>query len=368
MFAEIKRKILWTSVKRAIVLLLVATVLLLLGGREIFKVLIGPSEIDGVSIEALNGKYVRADISYVVDYYTYLEETKSGTPTGEGDIVNVDYMFALPDSDTLWGVRIKERDLDAFLEEYNAYDEQFLDATITYDNLAIPFPSVSGTVIPMTHQIEGFFDEVLDMYSIPHEYGAYYVLVKDVVGDTPINTVYILGGIAGLCVLFALLLVLRALLGGGQKSVKNYINTVGGYDAEIQLEEWYAKSEKFGNLRTGPGFLLTQHKTSVTLIPKDEVVWAYQSTTRVNGVPSHSLAIGKMDGKIEQIAMKSSDINKAVFYIRENFPDAALGYTDEIAAEFKRDPLLLRSYAAAQRQQESSSGVDNDGYDTIYNS
>lgn len=366
MFAEIKRKILWTSVKRAIVLLFIAVILLVSGGKEIFKLLEGPAEIGSTSIAELNGKYVRADIAIVIDYYTYLEETKSGEPMGEGDIVNVDYMFALPDDNTLWGVRIEEKDLDAFLEKYNTYDEQFIDETITYENLTIPFPSVSGTVIPMTGQIEGFFDEVLDMYGISHEYGAYYVLVKDTVGSTPINTVYFLGGAAGLCVLIALLLILYALLGGGQKSVKDFVNSVGGYDAELQLEEWYANSEKFGNLRVGPGFLLTLHGASAHLIPKEELVWAYQSTTRVNGVPTHSLAIGKANGKVERISMKSSDINKALFYIRQDFPDTVFGYTEEIAAEFKRDPSLLRSYAAAQREQESSSGI-NDDNESIYN-
>lgn len=71
---------------------------------------------------------------------------------------------------------------------------------------------------------------------------------------------------------------------------------------------------------------------------KGYLVWIYEHVTSVQGGGTdHRIYIYNRDGKMTNLALKQKRIQPTIAFLAEQFPNAVLGYSDDIAARMKQE-------------------------------
>ena len=178
----------------------------------VFAMLGGAKELGSLSVEELEGSYVKTDISDLITGYAQTTRSGGGKPD---EVIEEEYVLAV--SDTLCiGVAFPKETL-ADVEEINAY----------YSGGAAPFTvlSVKGTIEAMDDETAQFYHEAIGYDYIAAEYQGQFpalvLKVNKVYGHTPTSLwLALAGGLAalGACIWF----LIRALSGSYQKALRRY--------------------------------------------------------------------------------------------------------------------------------------------------
>jgi len=69
----------------------------------------------------------------------------------------------------------------------------------------------------------------------------------------------------------------------------------------------------------------------------DFIVWMYEHVSSIKGGgSSHAIWLHRKDGKLITVTVKGKRVKELLQYLHSQFPYADLGYTDELAAKYKK--------------------------------
>ncbi len=204
-----RRKASWLFVAAGALLFVLAGVLLAAGGRHAWIALQKPVELDGLSPNGLEGRYVTAQVSSVLDEYAQLE-----LPAAAGEearITGREYVIYLPDGENVMALLVGGEELPRLQEALNAL--------ITEGETAPPV-ELKGLVAPMEEGDKALFQDALAFYSLSEGMAVYSVLEVGTVEGVPLGQAYLLFWLAALAALLGILSAVLALKGALRKKLR----------------------------------------------------------------------------------------------------------------------------------------------------
>lgn len=233
------------------------------------------------------------------------------------------------------------------------------------------YVSVSGTVRRMDEETEQLYRNYIyqlgaDDDQIGMEDGCQFlplVLVDGGIGKTSSQGL-IVAAIVGAVILVMLIRILVLALGGGyQKQIRNYIAATPNPAAtEQQLDRFFEATEKDGNVRMNPDWLLYVKGVDSWVLAGNDVVWAYQYTlTRkqygiITVGKEHAVKVFSASenekNHCHSISVKNEDAAQQLLAKLQNmYPDAVIGYSEEIERQYNADPAGFHQAVSDARHQ-----------------
>lgn len=330
------------------VLLLVFFGMVFAAGSNAFTKTPEPRDLYEVPRDQLEGEYVTAEIYWIYGCYAYSEKYVDNKATGE--IVQREYIIDA-NIDDYCALILKGDEMEkaeALMAECAAYlsgqtDNITKSFTVTGKMKRLPSDSLS-----LYHEMMGYDSlsaadkaTVLPLYLSP--------------ADTSVSVWMLVLGIALLGV--AVVLVVMALQGRFQKQIAEKLKSSANSSEVIYqlLEHMRADIPAVGGLRIDGGCILLRSGFSHYLYDGSDLVWAYKQVTqhKLYGIiptgKSFGLTLKLADGSEKIVAMKEAQVKEQLEKIVVQFPNCAVGYSDELMALYRNNRAALRQVAAAQR-------------------
>ncbi len=346
MFSKFKGKSIVSGVKWLIVLLIISAAILFFSDFDALKLLQRPTDIRGVATSDLSnyvGQYVSMDVKDVLAYYAYTEDS-------DGKLISEELVVTTPDQQNLMGIVVTASDSEKMED---AFYRLFRHNGAAANAPIIP---IQGTLQKMDSESIRFFNEFLADENYDSSLAAHYYLQVNQVGSLTIPTAWLILAICTFMVLVGILLIVLAIAGVGQSALRKYIRQSENGDAEYakqKLEQEWENGADFKNARMTPNVIIYQKGISTKVIDTKNIVWAYQKTTRRNGVPiSYELMLGTVTPKRKMLSipLNSKTIEGALDYVLYNYSWVALGYNPNLQQLYYSHPEELRNIAQQQRQ------------------
>lgn len=300
--------------------------------------------------EELEGTYVTVDLEWIYDCYAYTETYEDNKPTGI--ITQKEYLIDANENDYMcliledpWMAQA-----DALLEECIAYYNWETDEiTKTF--------TITGEVKALDSESVALLHEYMEYDQLSAEEQAMILPLYLSPANTEIDYVALIMGFV--FTVFGLAFLVAGLAGSYQKQVKQKLTDLFGENTD-RADEFLGQlmdTPSVSKLHISGGYLLLRQGMAQMLLDASDVVWAYKQTVRqklYGLIPmgkSHRLVIKKADGKEVAIVMKEDQIKQQLMKVAQQFPTCAIGYSDQMAALYKKDPNIMRQVAAAQRQK-----------------
>lgn len=333
-----------------VICFIVGGFLLVNGGPGAIKFLFGGTDIYSIPVDELEGKYVSAEITYIMDSYAYTQKRSSGRTKTTAK----EYIIPIGSKEYM-GIELPAKYLDQA--------DDLMKATNDYIINENPFSGesfvVKGTIKRMSSQSEKYFHEVVGYEDLDEESKQIMlplVLEEGQIGDKSVIeiTLYTVGGL--LVTALGAFFLIRALTGNYQKSIKNYCTSQMDPDLALaKLEDFYQLTTPLNGVRMDRNFILLQDGATTKLLQASTLVWAYQQTTqhRTNGIPtgkSYSLQLCLDNGKQIAIGMKEKQAQEVLAAFVEHYPTMFVGFSKERAAMYKKD---RESFCKAARSLEN---------------
>lgn len=343
MLAKMKKRSLKKIAFLAALLLVGFVVCLALSGLGVFKLIMGPRNLDELSADQLEGQYVTAELQMFLDEYAYTESRKSGQPRGK--VTEREYILPVCEQEFI-GVAVDGANLDAA--------EDIMDASykaLTGEETEAPEPlRVTGTILPMDEETRDFYEEsyVYELLEDDSDLMLPLVLRVGYVGSERASTMWIFTGISLACLVGALWMLISALTGRYQKQVADFCKVSGSPESTLEkLDMLYERAEPCNGLRFSGEYLLVEQGPKDLVFRAADVVWAYQRTVRhrTNGIPTgktFGLVFRTLDGKCYEISMSSEKkVQETVERMSREMPHTVLGYTAELEQLYKQSPAAF---------------------------
>ena len=336
--------VLWAVVAAGCFVYALPGVLAMLGGAK---------ELGSLSVEELEGSYVKTDINDLITGYAQTTSCGDGKPD---EVIEEEYVLAISDTLCIGVAFPKETlaDVGQLVEEINAY----------YSGGAAPSTvlSVKGTIEAMDEETVQFYHEAIGYDYIAAEYQGQFpalvLKVNKVYGHTPTSLwLALAGGVAalGACIWF----LARALGGSYQKALLQFCAGTGDKDMALErVEAFYHDTQPVNGLRMGEAFTMFHTGAKTQLLRTSDVAWAYQITTqhRVNFIPtgkSFGMRLWALDGRSWELPMKNQDaVQGTLRMIFQQFPHVLMGYSAQLAALAKKDNAAFRAQVAQGAQAQ----------------
>lgn len=300
--------------------------------------------------EELDGAYVTVDLEWIYDCYAYTETYEGNNPTGI--ITQKEYLIDANENDYM--CLILEDDwitqADSLLEECIAYYNWETDEITNTFTITGQVKALSGESLSLLHEFMGY-----DQLTTEEQAILLPLYLSPV--DTEVD--YVILVIGFVFTIFGLSFLAAGLTGSFQKQVKNKLTELFGENTE-RADEFLGQlmeTPSVAKLHINGGYILMRQGMAQILLDSSDVVWAYKQTVRqkLYGIiplsRSHRLVIKKADGKELAVIMKEEEVKAQLKKIARHFPTCAIGFSDQMASLYKKDPNIMRQVAAAQREK-----------------
>lgn len=349
----------------ALIVVVAPFVLGLITGPKAFD----PYEVDDVT--TLKGKYVQADLDTLIDYYA---ETVESQEYHQDKTIAREYILPIYTEDDVYyvGVEVKADKIDdaeAVLDDTMRLlaDE---DGSYEWDGSLL---SVRGTFCEMDSETKGLYQDYLDYLELDPEDEARFLPL--VLKDKNIGGLYASAmvplGIALVVVLICFIRILvLALTGGYQKQIKAYIaKSVDPEGTEHALDLFYEDTPvEDKHLRMDRNWLLYDDNTQPFLLAGRDIAWAYQNLTRqkmygiITVSKSYSVHIcsvseDRRDREHVIPVRNEAAAQELLGKLNRLYPDAAYGYSPDIARDYNADPAAFQRKVQAARRAEGEAAA-----------
>lgn len=329
MYKTLRKESLKYVLPRIIACAVVAAILLAVCSSGLVHLLVGPTALDQVDTQQMEGEYVSFDASEVIVAFANLTaKGDSGSKT-----IKTYYLLPVGDGSYMAVMDKKEQNanvLDRAMEQSHEYYLGDLESLTKLGEL-------TGTVKPLEDDMVPYMTDCIDNYGLPgYEEGrdsarliVSYQINLGCVGFLSTTWIAVLGALAGAAVL--LLIVQLAVLFGGvyQKSVQALIGDSDcGFDSAVKIERirvadyiWYPK---------GPG----SHA-----IATEDIVWGYaMPEPMVVSKYRWPVAVYTKDQKMTQLTFMEQKSCQAFLDAVENQGNPFVqGYTSHYSELFQQD-------------------------------
>ena len=310
-----------------------------------------PLNLYDVPRDELEGAYVTVELPRIFGSYAYTEEFENGSDVN-GKLVSMEYIIDANEFDYC-GMLIKTDDL---LDQANA----LMDETYSYmygdiSEITATF-TVTGIVEKMPSDSLGFYHKVVGFDSLnaaeQDSYLPLYLVVRHS-GDQ--FGTYFLMAFGLIFAAWALFMLVKAFTGGYQKQIIRKAEQLapGAPDQILDQLERLNQDQPKAKLLFNDRILFSRNGNNSRLYAMTELVWAYHSITtqRVYFIPvgkAHTLALATLDGRIQQVPMKEAEIKQYLQTIYQTNPNCMVGYSDELAKLFRKNPAALSQIRSSQ--------------------
>ncbi len=358
---EFVKKLRSRSLKKTLlpVILLLVLAVLFLAVSEFWLLFQKPANLYEVPRDQLKGKYVTAEITYIYGEYAYTENYKNGRSTGE--ITSIECIIDA-NSDDFCGLylpgKLVERG-EALAEESDAY------YNYETDEITTSF-TVRGIMKEMPQDSLSYYHEYVDYDTLSADQQQWFLPLyleawEGVPGDMVSMTVL---GLA--CLVFALVLLCKALSGGNQKQLLQKAEQLAPGNPEYVLahaEQLYDLAPSVGGLRMNASLILVEEGKKQYLYSTKELVWAYQQAVRqrVYGIAvgtRNMLVLRMSDKSARNVVLPESQIREQLQKIQALVPGCAIGYSDQLEELYRKNMAELKNVAAAQRAPKAPAQAD----------
>lgn len=298
--------------------------------------------------EELEGAYVTVDVEWIYGCYAYTETYENNKPTGI--ITQQEYVIDANEEDYMCLILDGEwmDKADDLLDECDAYyygetDQITKTFTVTGEVKKLPSDSLELYYEAMGYDMLSAAEQeiLLPLYLSPASYELEVVPL--------FFGLFFIG--------FAVFFLIYGLSGACQKQVKNKLNQLFGDNTERADEflRQLMETPHINKVHISNGYVLMRQNLNQVLLDSNDLVWAYKQTVRqkLYGIipmgKTHRLVMKTADKKEFFAVMKEEQVKEQLTKILQQFPTCAIGYSDQMAALYKKDPETMRKVAAAQR-------------------
>ncbi|MDL2253758.1 hypothetical protein LJC49_06770 [Ruminococcaceae bacterium OttesenSCG-928-I18] len=324
MMAKLKKESLKRALPLVVLFVLLGLVSLAAGGHWVLRALAGPEEISAFSPNDLEGRYLQAEISTVVDEYAYIEQRMGDAD--EGRVVGREYMIYTPSGEYVLGLLVQGDELSRL--------EASLSHLIEDGQFASPV-TITGTVVPMDAESIALFDELLQYHAISEGNAVHSLLVAGALGTLSQNTTYVLFFATVLLLLLGVALLVAALSGAFQGAVRRYIRS-GDAPRDV-LRQLDARNGAYslGKAWFYPFAVLYQSGFFTRLLDAEDLVWIY-----LNGGKGE-VVLATAQGRRYTVNPGKTEPEQALYELFRLYPWVYKGYSEEAQRLYERDPELL---------------------------
>lgn len=380
MLQELKRKSLKATLFPLVLLGGVLAALLAIFGSDFALLLKGPTAFDPLdsnNVSHLEGSYLEANITTLIDYYA--QTISNSSKSGEfRKVTSREYLMPVvtDEGSTIYiGVEVpsdKVEDADAVVDDtIRMLDDT--DGSYEWDG---SYVTVRGTVRAMDEETEQLYRDYFTGTSVSSsDIGLddscsfkTLVLVDGTVGELKKDNLLFF---VFLCVLLAVAFVwvlFNQLTGRYQKQVKTYIAAQPDPQAaEQQLELLYQDTADMGSVRHNSHWLMSTAALDPWVLAADDVVWAHQYLVRrkqglITVGKSYSVKVysATEDAKhhCHTIQAKNeAEAQELLAMIQREYPAAVIGYTDELFRAYAADPAAFHRNAVEAQRRAAESGT-----------
>lgn len=302
--------------------------------------------------DELEGAYVTVEINNIYGCYAYTETYENGKPTGQ--ITQKEYVIDANEEDYMSLIlsgKLMEQ-ADALLEECDAFYYGEINAITKAFTVTGQVQKLSAESLQMYHEVMGYDmlteaerDILLPLYLAP---------VNELEPVPLFFGLFFIG--------IALFFLIWSMSGKYQKQVKEKLTELFGDNTE-RADEFLRQlmdTPHVNKMHIHGGYILIRQGCNQKLLDSQDLVWAYKQTVqqKLYGIipmgKTHRLVMKLADGRETFLVMKEADIKEQLTKILNQFPSCAIGYSDQMAALYKKDPNVMRQVAAVQRRTPSN--------------
>ena len=345
------KKLKWQGILGTVLLVVFLAGMAAVGfaGSNLFAEPPEAEELWDVPRDKLEGSYVTVEVEYIYGCYAYTEVTRDGRPTGE--ITEREYLIDANEQDymalVLSGDQMEQA--EKLLEESDQYYYGEIDEiTETF--------RVTGYVRELPSDSIRLLHEAVDYYRLsPAEQDIYLPLALHS-EEFELEVVPLIFGIV--FAIAALVFAGLKLSGQYQKHLRRKLEQMFGGNRERSndfMKFMLESVPKIHGLRIARGYLLARVGGYDMLYDVNDLVWAYQQTTRhrLYGIipmgKSYSLMLCTADGKRQSITMSDKATKEILTQLRGSFPNTVIGYSKELENLYNTNRTAMAGVAASQR-------------------
>lgn len=354
MFHELKKKSLKSNLPMILILAVVGIVLIGIHASSLLLFFAGKDDLDVMTADEIHpGMYVEATVYGIYDYYASTTQTKNGVSS----TISCEYIIPVGEAEYMGMVAPKSyiSDCDDLMEESWDYLDGLTDVITGQFR-------VTGTIAEMDAESLKFYREYLIDYAgydelSEEEQAAFlpYYLKIDYIGEKESFQVAGLSLLGLLLIIIAVIMVIWAMTGGGQKALKKYCKENG---AETKLEQFYQNTVPVYGLRISREFVLGTAGGSTLFLPAEDLLWAYtQVITHKRGFittgRTYSVILRTKKGKrFDHIVSSEENAKEVLNRIQQILPWVILGYSNELQKTYAKNRAeLIR--ASEERRAET---------------
>lgn len=335
MLEELKKQSLKRVLPGVIILAILAGICLAVGGPGILNMAKGPVPLYEYYGDELVGRYVAADVYVVYDWYAETTSRREGSRLETTK--SRDFIIDANDLEYI-ALEVPAADLDRVEEQmYDSWD--YMDGVL--DDLTAYY-HIEGTVERMDSETLRLYTEYLaDENGNLSDSFLPYIIKQGKVGGADKGFCIFMSVVGLLLLLWMALLLVKALTGGYQKSIKRHAAAQG--DLPL-LDEFYIASEPLNGVRSDGRWVLFNDGAKSILLDAPEVLWGYvnRTTHRTNGIKTGttwSVQLRTRDRKAYAIGAKTEEqARETLQLLASSMPHLVTGYSDALNRLFNQDP------------------------------
>lgn len=357
MLQKVRKNIIKKAIIKIIVCIAIIIGTLLYTGMGPVNLVKGPEEIDidNIDLDKYAGKYVKAKISYVYDYFlereTYTEYKNGSRSKGEitaryyiTDVNLSQYLALLADGNYLM----------------NKFDVLMDNTQIALENDTEPTSATyRGTFVKLTEREYSELKSFMTQVGLAEDMYSEYIFKVEYVGKFNETNAFISCGVILLATLFALLSLVRALSGRYAKDAKKFAvnNGMTLEQLSMELDGAYEAS----NVWITAKYTAYIKGNKIRILKNADYIWAYYKETRTTrrGVTSitRQIALADRNKKFTLVTISSEDIARNILGIyAESQPQMVLGFNEDLQTLFRSnfDQFLLLPYQNTRSEEETA--------------
>lgn len=357
MLQKVRKSIIKKAIIKIIVCIVIIIGTLLYTDMGPIKLVKGPEEIDidNINLDDYDGKYVKAKITYVYDYFLE-EETYKEYKNGSRSEGKITARYYITDVNLSQYLALLADGSDLMVE----FDVLMDNTGIALDNDSEPAAfTYRGSFVKLSDAEYTEFKSFMTQAGLAEDMYSDYIFKVNYVGKVDESYAIIGCGVIIFAALFAILSLIRALSGRYAKDIKKFAvdNGVTFEQLSTELDGAYETS----NIWITSRYTAYIRGNKIRILKNEDYIWAYYKETRTTrrGVTTttRQIALANRNKKFTLVTIPSEEVARNILGIySETQPQMVLGFNEDLQKLFSEnfDQFLMLPYQNTRSDGETA--------------
>jgi len=309
-----------------------------------------PVELYSIPRDELEGAYVTVEIPLIYDAYAYSEETVNDIPTGK--ITSKEYIIDANETD-FCGLALADELIEQGDQLYSD-SMKYLTGRLSDVNSTFRVTGVMRAIIGT--RLEYYRSSAVSEL-LGHNAEQLLPFYLDAETKQDRSDPFLALGIALISLAACVLLTVLPLSGVYQKQLTATVSALTHGEPEAlsqRVAQMAASARRQNGICIDNGLVFLESGLHQYLYKADDIVWAFEKTSKRGFSQSSFLVLGDSDGTLIELAMQPTKVQEHLKSIFFTMPWCAIGYTALCQAAFSKNRDMLRTIAQAQRSGNTS--------------